>query len=128
MEWIAVVLTGLVVLVLLVPILLFFLLVPLALLAPHPEMGATTSFTCPFSRRRATATFLVSPESGHPTDVLRCSLFAQGRLLCTKGCLERASGSWGPSSMIPRFALLAGDTVYRDGVPAEDGTAARPAA
>ena len=112
MDLIATVLTGLALLVLLAPLASFlatvFILVPLAHFLPPPSMVARTSFDCPFSKRKVSVAFLTSPASATPSDVLSCSLFADGRgIRCKKGCLELAQTGWTPRPVVARFALLA---------------------
>ena len=117
MEWFLSVVTALVLLVLLAPLLMLgvtvFVLAPLAHLARRPAMIARSTFDCPFSKRRATVEFLTSPEAVRPSDVRACSVFADGRIRCKKGCRDFSETAWAPSPAVPRYALIAGDTAYR---------------
>lgn len=104
--------------VVLTPIVLFFLLVALAHLMPSPPVVARTSFTCPVTRRRVTVAFLTTDGNSRPVDVVSCSLFPNPeRVCCAKACLESASTIWTPSPMTARYALLAGGETYREGAP-----------
>ena len=117
MEWIVTIFAGLVFLALLAPVgmllLTFFVLVPLAHLAPAPAMLARATFACPVSRRTVSAAFLTSPRSEHAVDVEQCSAFPHGRVACKKGCLALAAVGWAPSPMVPRVSLVAGGTAMR---------------
>lgn len=118
MDWLITFVTVLALLVVLSPLLMLlvtvFVLVPLAHLAPRPTMIARNTFDCPFSKRRATAAFLASPGVDRPIDVLACSVFADGRIRCKKGCLALAATGWTPSpTTVPRYAMIAGGTSYR---------------
>lgn len=110
MDWLIMIGAGVVLAVLLAPVamllLTFFVLVPLALLAPPPTMLARASLHCPFSRRDVSATFVTSPESAEPIDVVQCSLFGDGAVQCKKGCLALGVVGWTPSPMVPRFSLV----------------------
>ena len=92
-----------------------FVLVPLALLAPRAVSVARTSFKCPVTRREVSAGFVTAPGADHPTDVVTCSMFPDGRVKCAKGCLEHAHTEWEPSPMTPRFALIADGTAVTRG-------------
>ena len=111
MDWLIMIFANVVLAVVLAPVamllLTFFVLVPLAHLLPQPSSLARTTLTCPVSKRTVNATFVTSPAAGRPTDVVQCSLFADGRVHCAKGCLKLAAVSWAPSPMTARFALLA---------------------
>ena len=117
MEGIVTIFAGLVLLALLAPVgmllLTFFVLVPLAHLAPAPTMLARATFACPCSRRTVTAAFLTTPRSAQPTDVEECSAYPGGRIACRKGCLALAAVGWAPSPMVPRVSLVAGGTAAR---------------
>lgn len=117
MEWLVTILTGLVLLIVLAPVVsllgTLFVLVPLAHLAPHPEMLARTSFVCPFSKRRVNVAFLTSPASPTPSDVVSCSLFSDG-VRCQKGCLGMAESAWAGRPVVARYALLADGEAYRN--------------
>ena len=112
MDWLIMIFAGVMLVVVLAPVgmllLTFFVLVPLAHLMPQPSTLARTTLTCPVSKRTVNATFVTSPAAAErPTDVVQCSLFADGRVRCGKGCLLHAEVGWTPSPMLPRFALLA---------------------
>jgi len=118
MEWIVTVATGIALLVLFLPLIMllgtFFVLVPLAHLAPAPTMVARASLYCPFARRSASVAFETPASSDTPSDVLTCSLFADGRgIRCTKGCLRLVRTGWTPSPMVPRFSLIADGVTHR---------------
>jgi hypothetical protein len=117
MEWLITLLTGLGLLIIFAPLLAIlatvFILVPMAHLASPPPMVARTSFRCPFSRREVDVAFLTSPDAPRPSDVVTCSLFADGRPACQKECLRLAESGWAPSPMEPRFALLADGVAFR---------------
>ncbi len=117
MDWVITLLTGIAVLVLVSPLLMLgvtiFILAPLAHLAPRPTMIARNTFDCPISRRRVSVEFLTSPDATRPSDVHACSVFPDGRVRCEKGCRDLAEATWAPSPAVPRFALIAGGTVYR---------------
>jgi len=117
MEWVITIVVAFVLVIGLAPIamllLTLFVLVPLAHLMPRPTMLSRTSFDCPVTKRRVSATFLASPESGRPADVVACSRFGDGRVTCAKACLEPAVVGWTPSAMVPPYCLLSGATASR---------------
>jgi hypothetical protein len=117
MEWLITILVGFILVIAVAPIamlmLTLFVLVPLAHLMPSPAMLARTSFDCPVTKRRVNATFVASPESERPADVVACSRFGDGRVTCAKACLEPAKVGWTPSPMVPPYCLLSGDTASR---------------
>jgi hypothetical protein len=117
MEWIVTIFAGLVFALMVAPlamlVLTFFVLVPLAHLMPAPSTRARVRFDCPFSRRTVTATFVTSPGDARPTDVVACSRFGDGKVVCSKECLALAAVGWAPSPMVPRFSLLADGTAPR---------------
>ena len=117
MEWPIMIFSGVMLVVVVAPVamllLTFFVLVPLAHLMPQPSTLARTTLTCPVSKRTVNATFVTSPAAEPPTDVVQCSLFADGRVRCAKGCLALATVSWAPSPITARFALLADGTAPR---------------
>ena len=117
MDWLITIFAGVMLVVVVAPVgmllLTFFVLVPLAHLMPQPSTLARTTLTCPVSRRTVNVTFVTSPAAERPTDVVQCSLFADGRVRCGKGCLKLAAVSWTPSPMAPRFALLADGAALR---------------
>lgn len=118
MKWITTVVTALGLLILVLPLLMLlltaFVLMPLAHLTPRGPTVARASFDCPFARRRVNATFLVAPAADRPTDVLACSIFGDGPVRCSKGCLRLARTPAEPNAMTPRYALLADGESYRD--------------
>jgi hypothetical protein len=117
MDWLIMIFAGVMLVVVVAPVamllLTFFVLVPLAHLMSQPSTLARTTLTCPVSKRTVNATFVTSPTAERPTDVVQCSLFADGRVRCGKGCLLHAEVGWAPSPMLPRFALLADGTAQR---------------
>jgi hypothetical protein len=117
MDWIITIVVGLILVMGLAPIamllLTLFVLVPLAHLMPRPTMLGRTSFDCPVMKRRVGATFLTSPESSRPVDVVACSRFGDGRVTCAKDCLGLAVTGWSPSPMVPPYCLLSGETASR---------------
>jgi len=121
MEWIGMLVTGLMFVLVAAPMLLlfvtFFVLVPLAHLAPRPSTLSRASFACPCSNRHALATFLTAPGAEQPADVLDCSVFADGRVRCQKACLAHVASSWRPSAMVPPFALIADGVTFREPAP-----------
>ena len=90
-----------------------FVLAPLAHLMRPPTMIGRSTFECPSSKRRVSVEFLTSPDTARPADVRACSMFADGDIRCGKSCRELVAATWTPSSAVPRFALLAGETAYR---------------
>jgi hypothetical protein len=121
MEWIGLLVTGLMLVLLAAPAVLllgtFFVLIPLAHLAPRAPMLARASFDCEFSHHHARATFVSAPGAERPADVLDCSVFPDGRVRCKKACLGTAAVSWRPSPMVPPFALIADGVTLRDVAP-----------
>ena len=117
MEWLITIFVAFIAIVAVAPIamllLTIFVLVPLAHLMPRPTMLARRSFVCPFSNRRVSATFVTSPDTTHPTDVVACSRFGDGRVTCAKACVGLAVTRWAPSPMVPPYCLLAGDVATR---------------
>ena len=102
------VLTIVFVAVLVAPIVVLFVLVTLAHLAPSSPMVARTTFVCPVRKRRVTVAFLTLPGFRRPADIASCSAFPDpGRVTCKKDCLDVASTEWEPSPMTPRNALIA---------------------
>ena len=99
------------------PVLLVGSLVLFSLLAPFLPASPTvsrTSFTCPGSKRRVTADFESWAGTEGPADVVSCSAFADPRRVeCKKDCLGLAHIGSVASPMMPRYALVAGGTVYR---------------
>jgi hypothetical protein len=93
----------------------FFILVPLAHLAPAPTPIARASFECPFARRRVSVAFVTPPDTDTPTDVASCSHFTDGEgIRCAKGCLGLAHTVWTPSAMAPRYSLIADGVAFRN--------------
>ncbi len=117
MEWFAMLLTGLGVLLVFGPVIMllgtFFVLVPLAHLTTPPPMLAAASFDCPVTRRHVSATFETDAGSTHPSDVVECSLFT-GEVRCKKACLESASTTWPATPMVPRYSLVSDGVAIRE--------------
>lgn len=117
MDWLIASVATFVMLVLLSPLLMLlatvFILVPLAHLTPPARMIARSALDCPIARRRVNAEFLTMSNSDRPSDVLACSAFPDGRVLCEKGCLPFAVTRRTSSAVMPRFALIADGTAYR---------------
>lgn len=130
MDWMLSLASSFVVLLLLLPLAVGLLLVialGIGFLVPASETGSRASFDCPFSKRRATVEFLISPESDRPLDVLSCSVFSKPyHIRCKKGCLAMAVPGWLPSPMMPRFALLADGGISYRGPGSVGSAAARP--
>jgi len=116
-DWLITFAAAFVMLVLASPLLMLlatvFILVPLAHLAPPPRMIARSTFDCPISTRRVNVEFLTTPDLDRPSDVLACSAFPSGPILCKKGCLALAVTRWAPSPALPRYALIADGTSCR---------------
>jgi hypothetical protein len=124
MEWMMTLATGLGLLILLAPVfallVTFFVLVPLAHLAPAAVAVARRGFRCPITKRRVRATFLTAPDVDRPLDVLECSEFDPEPVGCKKGCLALATAKPAPSPMVPRYALIADGVACRQDAPQED--------
>jgi hypothetical protein len=123
MEWGLTVLSGFVVLLLLGPLVVavsvILALVMLGHALPASPWLARAAFACPFSKRRVGVVFQNWPGAQRPDDVLSCSVFNDARgIRCKKQCLALAETRWQPSPMVPRFALIAGGVVGRNGSPA----------
>ena len=116
MEWIVMIVAGLVLVVITAPLAMLlitvFVLVPLAHLAPRPAMLARASFACPVSKMAVAATFLASPDR-EGVDVVACSMFGDRTVTCQKACRGLARVGWEPSPMVPRFSLLADGAASR---------------
>lgn len=117
MEWIPPVLLVLGLLVVGVPVAVYFgafaLLWALSLF-PDSPVRSRTYFFCPFKKRSVTADFLTEAGRDHPSDVVSCSGFAQPqRVTCKKACLELAGTRTVSTTLLPRFSLIAGGTAYR---------------
>jgi hypothetical protein len=93
-------------------LLTFFVLVPLAHLAPAPATLARARFQCPIRKTTVTATFVTTPD-GRTADVCACSAFGDATVTCGKACRGFATVGFAPSPMVPRFGLLAGDEAFR---------------
>ena len=117
MEWVSLIVASVMLVLIASPVLFlvvtFFVLVPLALLAPAVSALGRTSFTCPVTRRHVTATFLTKAGKETPSDVVACSMFPDG-VRCAKSCLCEAHTSWTPSPAVARYALLSGGEALRD--------------
>jgi hypothetical protein len=83
-------------------------------LAPASPTLSRATFRCPFSRKEVSVEFRSAPGADHPDDVVSCTAFADPTgIRCKKGCLAMASTGSVASPLEPRFALVAGGTVYR---------------
>jgi hypothetical protein len=116
MDWLVMIIAGLVLTVLTAPIamllLTFFVLVPLAHLMPAPATLARARFQCPFKKTMVTATFATAPD-GRAADVCACSAFGDGAVTCGKACRALTTVGFAPSPMVPRFGLLADEEAFR---------------
>lgn len=117
----------LVVLLLIGPLLLILavgLLLVLAAILPSAPRQVRQTFWCPWKRRMVMADFLVSEGAAHPSEVVRCTAFADPeQVTCKKQCRKltevRTELSRGT---FPRWALIAGGTVtWREAQPAPRG-------
>jgi hypothetical protein len=133
MEWIPSLLLLLGVLVVAVPVAVYFGAVVLLWASSLVSLGpavSRTRFSCPVTKRLVTADFLTESGSDRPSDVLSCSIFAQAdRVRCQKSCLGFAETRSVSMSLLPRFSLISGGTAYRVAAsPAPGGAPARKAA
>ena len=121
MEWIPPVLIVLGLLVVGVPVAVYFgafALLWVLSLFPDGPARLRTSFFCPFKKRSVTADFLTEAGSDHPSDIVSCSAFAQPEhVTCKKACLELAGTRTVSMTLLPRFSLIAGGTAYRTAAP-----------
>jgi hypothetical protein len=118
MEWMGSVVASLLLFLLVVPLVVavgsVFLLGAAGWAFSGSPSVARVGFYCPFSKRRATATFLTRPGSARPADVVSCSRFThKSGIRCQKGCLGLVETGWTPSPLVPRYALLSGGVAQR---------------
>ncbi len=122
MEWVLTLTASVLVALLVVPFVVLvggiLLMWAIGHLLPGSPIVSSTTFDCPFSKRRATIEFLTPQGAGQPSDVLSCSVFPHpSHIRCKKECLKLAQSGWMPSPMMPRFSLLADGVSYRRGGP-----------
>jgi hypothetical protein len=139
MEWIPPFLLVLGLLIVAVPVGVYFGAVALlwaSSLVSKDFAVSRTGFYCPFRKQRVTADFLTEAGSDHPSDVLSCSAFTKPRnVRCEKACRDLAEIHSVSASLLPRFSLIAGGTAYRaapsagrrDGDPTPEGHLGRAA-
>ena len=117
MEWVPPLLLLLGVLIVVVPVGVYFGAVALlwaSSLVSEGSARSRTRFFCPFKKRPVTADLLTEAGSDHPSDVLSCSAFAEAdRVRCEKACLSLAETHSVSTSLLPRYSLIAGGTAYR---------------
>ena len=118
MEWIPPFLLALGVLIVGVPVGLYFGAVALlwasSLVSDDAAARSRTRFFCPIKKQPVTADFLTEAGSDHPSNVLSCSAFAKpARVRCEKACLGIAETHSVSTALLPRYSLIAGGTVYR---------------
>ena len=122
MEWVPPLLLLLGVLIVVVPVGVYFGAVALLWASSLVSEGSARSragLFCPFKKGRVTADFLTEAGSDRPSDVLSCSAFAEAdRVRCEKACLGLAETHSVSTSLLPRYSLLAGGTAYRVAGPA----------
>jgi len=138
MEWVPPLLLLLGVLIVAVPVGVYFGAVALLWASSLDSGGSAlsrTRFYCPVTKQRVTADFLTRAGSNQPSDVLSCSAFEKPyHVRCQKACLGLAETHSVSMSLLPRYSLIAGGTAYRvaaspgpDGGPAPDGDVGRAA-
>lgn len=129
MEWVPPLLLLLGVLIIAVPVGVYFGAVALLWVSSLVSEGSALSrrgFYCPVRKQRVTAEFLTDAGSDHPSDVLSCSAFEKPyHVRCQKVCLGLAETHSVSMSLLPRYSLIAGGTAYR--VAASPGPAGDPA-
>jgi hypothetical protein len=138
MEWIPPIFLLLGVLIVGVPVGLYFGAVGLLWVLSLGSGGSTrsrTRFQCPVTNKGVTADFLTGPGGDRPSDVLSCSTFGKpDDVRCQKACLDLAATYSVSTALLPRYSLIAGGTAYRveaggrhggDGTP--DGEVGRAA-
>lgn len=117
MEWVPPLLLLLGVLIVMVPVGVYFGAVALLWASSLVSGGSArsrTRFFCPFKKRPVTADFLTEAGTEHPSDVLSCSAFAEpARVRCEKACRGLAETHSVSTSLLPRYSLIAGGTAYR---------------
>lgn len=139
MEWVPPLLLLLGVLIVAIPIVVYFGAVALLWASSLVSLGpavSRTRFYCPVTKQRVTADFLTAAGSDRPSDVLSCSIFSKPPHLvrCQKSCLGLAETHSVWMSLLPRYSLISGGTAYRvaaprglDGDAAPDGDVGRAA-
>lgn len=120
MEWVPPVLLVLGVLIVAVPVGVYFGAIAL-LWASSMVSGSSAlsrvGFYCPFRKQRVTAEFVTGAGEDRPSDVLSCSAFAEpDRVRCQKSCLGLAETHGVSAALLPRYSLIAGGTAYREAV------------
>lgn len=118
MEWVPPLLILLGVLIVGVPVAVYFgagaLLWALSLVSDGSAARSRIRFFCPVKKRPVTADFLTEAGSDHPSNVLSCSAFAEpARVRCEKACLGFAETHSVSTALLPRYSLIAGGTAYR---------------
>jgi hypothetical protein len=117
MEWIPPLLLVLGVLIVGVPVGLYFGAVGLLWASSLGSGGlarSRTGFFCPVRKQQVTADFVTEPGSDHPSDVLSCSAFGKPYdVRCQKACLDLAETHSVSTALLPRYSLIAGGTAYR---------------
>jgi hypothetical protein len=139
MAWVPPLLLFLLVLIVVVPVGVYFGAVALlwaSSLLSKDFAVSRTGFYCPFRKQRVTAEFLTETGTDRPSDVLSCSAFSQPyNVRCEKACRGLAETRSVSAALMPRFSLIAGGTAYRtatapgrgDGDPRSDGDTGRAA-
>jgi hypothetical protein len=120
MEWVPPILLLLGLLIVAVPVGVYFGAIGL-LWASSLFSGSSAlsrvGFYCPFKKQRVTADFVTGAEEDRPSDVLSCSAFAEpDRVRCRKACLGLAETHGVSTALLPRYSLIAGGTAYREAV------------
>ena len=117
MEWVLPVLLVLGVLIVVVPVGVYFGAVALLWVTSLVSEGSRLSragFFCPFRKQRVTADFVTVAGSDRPSDVLSCSAFeTPDHIRCQKSCLRLAETHSVSATLLPRYSLIAGGTAYR---------------
>jgi hypothetical protein len=117
MEWVLPLLLVLGVLIVAVPVGVYFGAVVLLWVSSLVSEGSRLSragFFCPFRKQRVTADFVTAAGSDRPSDVLSCSAFEKpAHVRCQKACLGLAEAHSVSATLMPRYSLIAGGTAYR---------------
>lgn len=120
MEWVLPFLLVLGVLIVVVPVGVYFGAVALLWVTSLASEGSRLSragFYCPFKKQRVTADFVTAAGSDRPSDVLSCSAFEEpAHVRCQKSCLGLAETHSVSTALLPRYSLIAGGTAYRAAV------------
>lgn len=120
MEWVLPVLLLVGVLIVAVPVGVYFGAVALlwaSSLVPDGYALSRVGFYCPFRKQRVTADFVTAAGSDRPSDVLSCSAFEKpDQIRCQKSCLGLAETHSVSTALLPRYSLIAGGTAYRSAV------------